>query len=85
MIKRLLEIFKRRQYVTERQKKIVQSDLKKELEDAEKKASYQCNEYKRKNIEIKILKEILEENKNLYSENEIKELYISIMGKTQKH
>ncbi len=84
MVKKLLEIFKKRQYVTEKQRKIVESDLKKELEEAEKKATYQYREYKRKNMEIQVFREILEESNHLYTESEINLLYHSILQETQK-
>ncbi|GAA4276280.1 hypothetical protein GCM10022259_10040 [Aquimarina mytili] len=84
MIKRLLKIFKRRKYVSDKQRKLVETDLKKELEENEKETTNQYKEYKRKNKEIQIFREILEENETLYTESEMNSLFHLIVGEIQK-
>ncbi|WP_271765961.1 hypothetical protein [Aquimarina algiphila] len=84
MIKKLLEIFRRRRYVKKVQRDITESDLKKELDEVEKNATNKYKEYKRRNMEIQILREVLEESDKLYSESEINSLFNSIMVETQK-
>ena len=84
MIKKILNIFKKRQYTSVEQRKIIESDLKKELDDREKKASYKCHKYRRKTLEIQILRELLEEDDRLYTETEINALFKSIAIEAQK-
>ncbi len=84
MIKKILKIFKKRQYITREQRKLAESDLKKELDDIEKKATHQYKRYRRKNVEIQILREVLEESDALYTESEINSLFRIIIGETQK-
>ncbi|WP_103867585.1 hypothetical protein [Aquimarina sp. I32.4] len=85
MIKKIITLFKRRQYLNNEQKKLFESDLKKELEKVEKKVTNQYKKYKRKNMEIRVLREILEESEDHYTESEINSLYHIIINETQKH
>ncbi len=84
MIKKILKIFKRRDYVSLKQRKLSESDLKRELEDTELETTNQYMSYRRKNFEIQVLIEILEESDVTYSESEINSIFLLIEGEPQK-
>ena len=85
MIKKILKIFNRRQYLTDEQRKLVESDLKKELDDFEKKTNNEYEKYRRKNREVRLLREILEESNNYYTESEINSLFQHIKKEVQNY
>ncbi len=87
MVKKLLELLKRRTYSTSEDRKEFNTDSRKRLEKKvrekisnEMKANLQMHEFERnQRIELEVLVDVLKENPDYYSESEISKLYFDIV------
>lgn len=88
MLRRLLDLLRRRRYLKESDRRIIESDidteLDKKLASLVIKSKNTYNLERKKLIEIQVLRELLEENDNLYNESEINQLYYDIIREIEE-
>ncbi|TSE08788.1 hypothetical protein [Aquimarina algiphila] len=83
MLKKFIDLFKRRRYLEQTRRSVLTRDDKRVIKEDISKIKDEVTQVRRRRIELKVFKEVLEDDNRKYSESEINYLYNSIIKQKQ--
>lgn len=83
MLKKLLDLFKKRTYITVRRRGVFTEDDRERVKKDIIRTREEINNIERRRMELKVFKEVLEDSNRQYSLNEINYLYNTIINENK--